>query len=309
MVRSPSGRKGRFAALWAVLVSLVVLGIAACSPGTSPSVPPAVVTQASRAAVSGGAPSTERDLTVGGIRRTYLAIGAAGKPGRPLLIVLHGRGYTARQESIRTGFLPYAERGLADLVYPQGTANSWNAGHGCCGRASAANVDDVGFVTGVADDAIRYFGSDPKRVYLVGYSNGARLTFEEMCRHPALFAGFATYGALPPAMCEGPPKPVLIAAGAADTLVRGEGSFTGTVAQWRSRDGCPSADSVTHSGPLTLTTWAGCHDGTAVASALYHGIGHPWPAVKAGEVPFTAGVGAQAAAATVMWNFLTAHPA
>lgn len=283
------------------------LVIAACSPGgASTANPHEVTTEASRAAVSGTAPSVERDLTVGGARRTYLAVGNAGKPGLPLLIVLHGRGYTARQESVRTGFLTYAERGLGDLVYPQGTANSWNAGDGCCGRASATDVDDVGFVSGVTGDAIRYFGSDPKRVYLVGYSNGARLTFEEMCRHPELFAGFATYGALPPAVCDGPPKPVLIAAGADDTLVRGEGSFTGTVARWRSRDGCSAPDSVTRNGPLTLTTWAGCHDGTAVASALYQGIGHPWPAVKAGEVPFTAGVGARAAAATVMWDFLTA---
>ncbi|WP_027940792.1 alpha/beta hydrolase family esterase [Amycolatopsis taiwanensis] len=252
----------------------------------------------------------ERTVTLGGMPRTYLAIGPSHDAGLPLLVVLHGREVTASQESKRTGFLTYAQRGMADLVYPQGTANSWNDGHGCCGKASATGVDDLGFVAKVVADASQFFHSDPKRVYLVGYSNGGRLAFEEVCGHPALFAAFATYGALPPTECPGgPPVRVFIGAGANDSIMHSEGSVTNAVAWWRSRDGCGPDATTTHAGPLTMTTWTRCRGGSAVASALYAGIGHPWPVAKPSQAPFTVSVGAGAAAATVMWNFFTAHAA
>jgi polyhydroxybutyrate depolymerase len=247
---------------------------------------------------------------VSGVPRKYLAFGPSHKSGLPLVVVLHGRGYTARQESERTGFLSYAQRGMADLVYPQGTSNSWNDAHGCCGKAGATGVDDLDFVTQLVADASRFFGSDPKRVYLVGYSNGARLAFEEVCDHPTLFSAFATYAALPPRKCGvGPPVRVLIGGGASDSLMHSEGSVTNTVAQWRSRDGCGPVGTTTRTGRLTLTTWGQCRDGSEVASATYAGIGHAWPVAAPNKVPFTVPVGSRAAAATVMWNFFTAHSA
>ncbi|WP_324164930.1 alpha/beta hydrolase family esterase [Amycolatopsis sp.] len=255
-----------------------------------------------------GTESVERTVTVSGMRRTYLAVGLPRKRDLPLIVVLHGRGFTAQQESVRTGFLTYAQRGLADLVYPQGTADSWNAGDGCCGRAGASGVNDIGFVTDVVGDATRFFGSDTKRVYLVGYSNGARLAFQEVCSQPALFAAFATYAGLPHAVCEaGEPVPVLVAAGTNDTLVRSEGSVSDVVGRWRARDGCGPTAGTVHTGPLTLTTWTGCRGGSAVASASYTGIGHHWPTAEPNPEPFTTVVGQRAATATVMWEFLTAH--
>lgn len=293
---------------WIGLLLVAFLTLVACSPAASTALRP--VSPTARATLSSGVGSTERTVTVDGVSRTYFAVGPSHKPGLPLVIVLHGRGYTARQESQRTGFLPYAQRGLADLVYPQGTANSWNDGHGCCGKAGASGVDDVGFVTQVVGDASRFFGSDPRRVYLVGYSNGARLAFEEVCRHPALFAAFATYAALPPAKCSGgPPMRVFIGGGAKDSLMQSEGSVTNTVGWWRSRDDCRRDATTTHTGPLTLTTWTQCRGGSSVASATYAGIGHAWPVATANGLPYTVPVGPDAAAATVMWNFLTEHPA
>lgn len=251
-----------------------------------------------------------RTVISGGMSRTYLAISPSHEAGLPLLVVLHGREVTASEESERTGFLTYAQRGLVDLVYPQGTDNSWNDGHGCCGKAGAAGVDDVGFVAQVVADASRFFHSDPKRVYLVGYSNGGRLAFEQVCAHPGLFTAFATFGALPPTECPtGPPVRTLIGAGADDSIMHTEGSVTTALARWRSRDGCGPETTTTHTGPLTLITWTRCRDESAVASAVYAGVGHLWPAAAPSRAPFTVAVGPSAAAATVMWNFLTADAA
>ena len=75
------------------------------------------------------------------------------------------------------------------------------------------------------------------------------------------------------------------------------------VQRWRERNGCGADVRTVHNGPLSLTTWTGCR----VASAAYHGIAHQWPTASPNSEPFTAPVGEQAAAATVMWTFLVSE--
>ncbi|NKQ53597.1 hypothetical protein HFP15_11985 [Amycolatopsis sp. K13G38] len=283
--------------------------VAACSSGvaTTPSQP-----VSARTTLADGTTTVHRDLTVGGRKRGYLAVGPhVHKAGLPLLIVLHGRGISAQQESERTGFLTYAQRGLADIVYPSGISESWNAGHGCCGAAAKEGISDVPFVTALVTDATHYFDADSRRIYLVGYSNGAKLAFTTVCAHPGVFAAMATYGAVPLAECgDATPIPALISAGTADPLVRAEHSapsasvaIEDTVQQWRVRDACTASDTK-HIGRLTLTTWTGCRNGVAVASGLYEGVTHYWPAAGKTDAPFTTPVGEDAAAGTVMWDFL-----
>ncbi|WP_431877906.1 alpha/beta hydrolase family esterase [Amycolatopsis sacchari] len=291
------------------------VALAACAaPAASAPPAPAAHTAPAQPAVTGATTTVQRHLTVAGTKRTYLAVGPSlHHKGLPLLVVLHGRGITAQQESARTGFLPYAQRGLADIVYPSGISQSWNAGHGCCGVAGREGVPDTAFVTAVVSDASQYFASDPRRVYLVGYSNGAKLSFEEVCEHPGIFAGIATYGAVPLADCPGgEPVSALLAAGTADPFVRTErGSPSATaalaqaVSQWQRRDSCPGVPSTSHTGPLTLSTWTGCATGTQLASAVYNGLTHYWPTAGHTSAPYTTAVSEQAAAATVMWDFLS----
>ncbi|WP_166463061.1 alpha/beta hydrolase family esterase [Amycolatopsis acidicola] len=257
----------------------------------------------------------QRDLTVDGTKRSYLAVRASSKrTGLPLLVVLHGRGITARQESARTGFLAYAQRGLANVVYPMGIGQSWNAEHGCCGLAVKEGAHDTAFVTSVVGDATRYFGADSRRVYLVGYSNGGRLAFTEVCEHPGLFAAMATYGSVPSVTCPGrKPISALISSGTDDPIVRSVHSSPSSAAavesavtQWRTQSQC-TASNTTGTGPLKLTTWTGCAGGTEVAQGIYQGLTHYWPVATKTSAPYTTPVGPQAAAATVMWNFLSRH--
>jgi polyhydroxybutyrate depolymerase len=289
--------------------------LAACS---SPAVNEPVVPEGHAAtaapAVTTGTTTVQRQLTVDGMKRTYLAVGSSLRhKGLPLLIMLHGRGITAQLESARTGFLPYAERGLVNIVYPLGISQSWNAGHGCCGAAAKEGVPDTAFITQVAADASRYFASDLRRIYLVGYSNGAKLSFEEVCEHPGTFAALATYGAVPLAPCAGgKPISALLASGTNDAVVRSEHfSPTATialdqaVAQWQARNGCPGAGTASHTGPLTLRSWTGCAAGTQLSAAVYSGLTHFWPTATHTNAPYTTDVGEQAAAATIMWDFLS----
>jgi polyhydroxybutyrate depolymerase len=289
--------------------------LAACaSPAVSAPVGPEGHAATASPAVADGTTTVARQLTVDGMKRTYLAVGSSLRhKGLPLLIVLHGRGITAQQEATRTGFLPYAERGLVNIVYPLGIAQSWNAGHGCCGVAAKEGVPDTAFLTEVASDASHYFDSDLRRIYLVGYSNGAKLSFEEVCEHPGTFAGLATYGAVPLAPCgNGKPISALLAAGTDDPVVRSEHfspsatiALNQAVAAWQSLNGCQGPGSTSQVGPLALTSWTGCQAGTELSSAVYSGLTHFWPTATHTTAPFTTSVGEQAAAATIMWDFLS----
>ncbi|MGH3779402.1 MAG: alpha/beta hydrolase family esterase, partial [Pseudonocardiaceae bacterium] len=146
-----------------------------------------------------------RSLIIGGTQRRYLVVAPADQhTALPLLVILHGRAITVQQEEIRTDFLPLARLGKAVLVYPVGYGQSWNSGGGCCGDAGTAHVDDSAFLAAVSGDVASHFPIDGSRVYLVGYSNGARMVFAEVCAHPSLFAAFAVYGGVPTEACGGP---------------------------------------------------------------------------------------------------------
>ncbi|HEY2762617.1 MAG TPA: PHB depolymerase family esterase [Pseudonocardiaceae bacterium] len=253
-------------------------------------------------------------VNVDGLRRTYRAYrGAApSQPvGRlPLLIVLHGRGQSEQAAANQTGFLGLARQGRVVLVFPDGRHRSWNAGHGCCGVAGTAGIPDVPFVAAVVADALRRWPVDVQRVYLVGYSNGGKLAYRTVCAHPKLFAAVATYGAVPLVPCTSASAavPFLLAVGTADQILPFYGRPAGhpplpAVPQaltWlRRQDGCTDRKQTGGDGSAIVQWWAGCAGDAEVESVVYPGRGHAWPG--------TGSVGQPAAAATLMWTFLSRH--
>ena len=149
---------------------------------------PAVVSTPARTATT----STMRSLTLGRTQRSYLVVAPGDHhTALPLVMILHGRSVTVQQEEIRTDFLFLAQQGKAVLVYPVGYGQSWNADGGCCGDAATAQLDDSAFLAAVTGDVANHFSINGSRSYLVGYSNGARMAFTEVCAHPSLFAAFA----------------------------------------------------------------------------------------------------------------------
>lgn len=256
-------------------------------------------------------------LAIGGTQRSYLLVAPAGqRSALPLLMILHGRSVTVQQERVRTDFLALAQQGKAVLVYPVGYEQFWNAGGGCCGAAAVARVDDSAFLTAVLGDVANHVAIDSSRIYLVGYSNGARMAFTEVCAHPSVFAAFASYAGVPTQACgdTSVAVPAWISAGTADPeLSTTDPAQTSTqviesvVADWRARNRCGATSTSTTVPPARLTLWAHCRNGSAVESALYTGLNHYWPRATQADIPYNTAVGAQASAATLMWAFLSTH--
>ena len=256
----------------AVLATLVGLGVAAvpASAGTVTDVP----------------------LLHGGTLRSYRlyvpgALPAARKV--PLVLALHGLSGTPAGMAKMTGFDALAERHGFVVAYPEGRWSSWNAGT-CCGDASAAGVDDVGFLTDVVRTLSLTLPVDPARVYAAGFSNGGMMALRLGCERPDVFAAVASVTGTLQAPCR-PSAPVsaLQVTGGADGLVpyRGQpwsealrASLTPVpVAVGALERGalCSGLPARTRSGAAEVRSYASCAGGASVRLAVLPRESHVWP--------------------------------
>lgn len=114
----------------------------------------------------------------------------------PLVILLHGFEHSgAGLENDYVHILPMAEEYGFAYCYPDGTKNSnahrfWNATGACC-NFHHSDVDDVGYLKGLIDTAKEQVNIDPRRVFLIGYSNGAFMAHRMAIEHSQVVAGVA----------------------------------------------------------------------------------------------------------------------
>jgi polyhydroxybutyrate depolymerase len=244
-------------------------------------------------------------MTAGGLKRSYEVIAPVGglPKSAPVIVMLSGIGATVSSEITRDELVPYASTSQAEIVYPVAVKGSWNA-IDCCGYASAHKVDDMAFLKALVAAV------DPghaRPVYIVGYSNGARLAYRVACTDPGLFDAYAAVKGGPSPDCMAS-TPVTIAQLASlddpeapyrpGEKGRERIPITTLVARLRETDQCTAAPVVTHSGSMTLDTWSGCADGTRLAFATWTDGKHSFPRPPA-SVP---------AAAQVIWSFFTNTP-
>ncbi len=179
-----------------------------------------------------------------------------GETRLPLIVLLHG--YSSNPGNIH-GYMrlfPLAERRGFLYATPVGTReqngsrNFWNATDACC-NFQGSEVDDVAFLRSLITTLINTRHADPKRVYLVGHSNGGFMSHRMACEHPEMIAGIASLAGATfsnPASC-GPAQPVNILQihGTADSVIQYYGGLFGgrphpgameTVQNWADSNGC-----------------------------------------------------------------------
>ena len=162
--------------------------------------------------------TTTYSMEVGNLTRSWEVIAptATLSKSAPIVVVLSGIAATASQEITRDELVPYVNADKLELVYPVSYEESWNAG-GCCGAASAANVNDVAFLEALVAKV------DPghaRPIYFVGYSNGGRMTYDLECTDPGLFNGMVAVKADPmPGCTVSEPQNVLVVSAVNDTAV------------------------------------------------------------------------------------------
>ena len=241
-------------------------------------------------------------IRVGRLTRTWeeIAPTATLTKSAPIIVVLSGVNASVADEVTRDRLVPYVNADMAELVYPAGYDESWNAG-GCCGKAAAAKVDDVAFLKALV---ARVDPGHERPIDVIGYSNGGRLAYRIACSDPGLFDATAVVKAMPmPGCVVSRPVTILQLDALDDPFVPYEPGDKGTetppatveVARLRATDGCTASSVVAPHGAMTLTTWADCTSGARVGFAVYDTGGHNFPPTK-GKTP---------GAAEIIWSFFT----
>ena len=109
----------------------------------------------------------------------------------PLLIQLHGYGSNAAQTELF--FLTHNganQRGFVTLT-PEGTMNQ--SGDRFWNLFLHTGVDDLGYLTGLIDEAVERYAVDPDRVYLLGLSNGGFMSHLIACERGDLIRGIVSF--------------------------------------------------------------------------------------------------------------------
>ncbi len=174
-----------------------------------------------------------RSFTLQGRERTYFVHFPPNRSAieaKPVVFVLHGGGGADAQEMAkRTGMNAIADREGFIAVYPYGVDGQWNDGRGKTFRRAKDNtgVDDVGFISAIIDELIASGKADPRRIYVVGLSNGGMMTYRLGIELGDRLAAIAAIIANLPANLAGRtpvrPLPVLIMNGTADPMMPWDG--------------------------------------------------------------------------------------
>lgn len=246
-----------------------------------------------------------RTMMRDGVERRFVIAEPSGTPGpKPLVVVLHGGGGNT-DVMRRVGFEPIAQAENFLVVYPQGQGNGWRDGRGDKVISDrSGDVDDVAFLTAIMDALIAEGRVDPKRVYVLGASNGGMMSLRMACERADRLAGIVAVIALLPEEMEttckpAEPVPMMLMVGTADRFVPFAGgpvagflqderggviSYERTMAVLLRANNCTGEPTVTalpdpvDDGVRTdRLDWTTCAPRGPVRVLRMEGGGHGWP--------------------------------
>ena len=250
-----------------------------------------------------------QSLDHGGLERTYrLFVPSTYDETRPmpLVMALHGGGGTGdNMATLAVDLNDLAGEAGFIVAYPDGVEEHWNDGRDMqTWRASAEDIDDVGFIAALIEHISGSYAIDSGSVFSLGISNGGMMSYRLACELPETFAAVAAVTASMSdelaASCDpSQSTSVVVMNGEDDPLVPRRGgtirfgrrafgeviSTTDTVAFWVAKNGCSPTPVITremdrdpHDGTRVRSEVYGqCRDRTGVTLYAIEGGGHTWP--------------------------------
>ena len=198
---------------------------------------------------------------------TYATVGEAGRytllrmPGGhdyskplPLVVSLHGFSGSGQSNAEYMHLFDSIHENEHLLLYPDGTQNwlgqkRWNATQACC--LFSGDVDDVGYLLGMIDEAVDSYGADPDGIVITGLSNGGFMSHRMACEAGDSIRSIVALNGVTWddfSRCQDIGRPdILHVHSTADTVIWYEGgsilgdpypSSNETVQNWATRSGC-----------------------------------------------------------------------
>ena len=273
-----------------------------------------------------------------GRERYYLlykpATMVASQPA-PVLMAFHGGGGIPENMVEMTGFNTLAEYYGFYVVYPSGSGSTprrlfWNILLSET-YATVNDVDDLGFVARVLDDAAKKFAIDTNRLFAAGFSQGGMLCYRLACdaAWSERIAAIATVGAtmtVSPSSCHARrPVPVISFHGKQDEFSKYAGGIAAkaprndqvarpgvaeSIRYWVGKGALPNQPSASGArGTAQMEQFGPDESGFEVVSWTMEDGGHTWPGSHANLPEWMMGkVNRDIDASVLIWDFFSRHP-
>lgn len=240
-------------------------------------------------------------MSAGRTPRDALLFTPATAPGpRPVILIFHGGGGSAGWMANRSGEFTRALTGAGYItVYMNGSnrrrtdkLRTWNAVH-CCAWAAKAKINEAAYADAVIDALDARFGIDRTRIFLMGHSNGAMLSYRlagAMQTAPRAIAAIS--GAIFADQPDVPDRTSIFMYHAVDDeSLSYQGDPGDKAARWRTQphlaftaaeeklaslEDCGPASPAAAPDGLTATTRA-CAGGSRILATAAETGGHEWP--------------------------------
>lgn len=260
----------------------------------------------------------------------------------PVVIYLHGGGGSIKA-AYSEGIDKASDKFGFILVIPAGTGpipgrlltwngGKWPAGKGgfgfesCCGYAAKNNINDVGFITKMIEEAKENFNVDENRIYATGISNGGIMSYRLACEIADKIAAIAPVAppAVPMNCAPSKPVPVMHIHGTLDPCAPYDGGTGGgclgsekyemqsakeMVSVWKNINKCSDDSTIVYQKQdATCISYNKCEGNSEVTFCTIEGGGHTWPsgsqflpANKIGPVSYDISF-------DQIWEFFKKHP-
>ncbi|MBA3645013.1 MAG: hypothetical protein H0W63_02430 [Gemmatimonadaceae bacterium] len=262
--------------------------------------------------------TTSLKVVVNTANRDYLlhepSSAAASKLALPLVILLHGSGLAAADMRATTSMDSIADARRFVVAYPQGVGSpsDWNAGN-CCGDPAASGTDDIAFLKAIIGAVSARLLIDAKRVYVGGFSDGARMAYRVACEMSTQIAAVAAVSGseVTPNCAPKRVVPLIAFHGTADPSVSyteatatplpraapaAAANLPPVVKLFMATASCVSASSVLYQRTTVRYLGTGC-TGDVAFYAIFGGV-HAWP-IRGADFDFSA--------SPVIADFFQAH--
>lgn len=215
---------------------------------------------------------------------------------RPLVLVLHGGGGSAREvrASTRRGFETLAEMQGFYVAYPDAIGRIWDTGVGDISARLDPRRDDLGFLRALIEQVAAEVPVDRARIFATGVSRGGQASYMLACQTEGLIRAIApvamTFPVAQMAACPSrTPVGFLLIMGTEDPIVPYDGgritifgksrdrvlSADQTFRAFLTRNGCAGVKTLAPAGAVVRQAGQGCASPTGFDSVS--GGGHGWP--------------------------------
>jgi poly(3-hydroxybutyrate) depolymerase len=213
-----------------------------------------------------------------------------GHPGRPtvlqraeavdapLVVMLHGANGCIEKLQSQTDIEEIGPAWGVSLLWLSGKqlgGRWWNVNGRCCGKASDAGVDDYAYVR-AALRTVRKLGLNPRRVVVVGKSNGGGMAVGVGCLLWREVDVVVSASGFKGSSCRNTGVSLVALGGTADAKL-GAVEAGRITTFWRNGPlSCSGRSRTERRGTAVIETWK-CRDGRFVRLVVLRGMDHFWP--------------------------------